>query len=36
MAPTLFLTEALAAQEEAVLTVYADAIDERLGKVKGA
>jgi len=33
---TLFLTEALAASETVVLNVYEEAIDTRLGKVRGA
>lgn len=33
---TLFLTEALAASEPAVLDIYAEAVDNRLGKVRGA
>jgi hypothetical protein len=36
IATTLFLTSALAASEDAVASVYLDAIDERLGKVQGA
>lgn len=34
--PTLFLTDALATQEDAVADVYLEAIDNRLGKVRGA
>jgi hypothetical protein len=36
ISPTLFLTGALAAQEDAVLGVYEEAIDTRMGRVRGA
>ena len=36
IAPTLFLSNALATQEDAVADVYLDAIDQRMGKVRGA
>jgi hypothetical protein len=36
VSPTLFLTGALEAQEDSILAVYEDAVDTRLGVVKGA
>jgi hypothetical protein len=36
IAPTLFLTGALAASEDEVADIYVEAIDRRMGKVRGA
>ena len=36
IAPTLYLTNALAAQEDTVAGIYLEELDNRLGRVKGA